>query len=286
MTALGYNYRITDIQTALGISQLKKLDKFAKARQQAEFKGTLEEFARTAKFDSDELKKSAEAYPLFIAKAKEETSKQYQLSAEIIGKFQKPFLLVPGNWDTKNFWEHLAKYCIPEKGVETIQDIELAGYGSSPERMIGFLPLDVELPFSDRQVFDYLSQFPQLDIAVTHCPPLGYADKSKLNGSHSGSRGIAEYLLKAQPTLILSGHTHVPDVARPFSIPHSHVICAGNLCSKEGYVNELKDVDGGYFNVIELDENGFLKSSEFYQIKEIKKDGALVKPLGKFEPVE
>lgn len=33
MTALGYNYRITDIQTALGISQLKKLNKFVKARQ-------------------------------------------------------------------------------------------------------------------------------------------------------------------------------------------------------------------------------------------------------------
>lgn len=34
MTALGYNYRITDIQTSLGLNQLKKLDKFIKARQQ------------------------------------------------------------------------------------------------------------------------------------------------------------------------------------------------------------------------------------------------------------
>lgn len=35
MTALGYNYRITDIQTALGSNQLKRLDKFIRARQLA-----------------------------------------------------------------------------------------------------------------------------------------------------------------------------------------------------------------------------------------------------------
>jgi len=33
MQELGYNYRITDIQAALGISQLKRLDKFIKARK-------------------------------------------------------------------------------------------------------------------------------------------------------------------------------------------------------------------------------------------------------------
>jgi len=34
MTELGYNYRITDIQAVLGISQLEKLEKFIKARRQ------------------------------------------------------------------------------------------------------------------------------------------------------------------------------------------------------------------------------------------------------------
>lgn len=34
MTSLGYNYRLTDIQSALGLSQLKKLDKFLRRRRQ------------------------------------------------------------------------------------------------------------------------------------------------------------------------------------------------------------------------------------------------------------
>ena len=34
MKSLGYNYRITDFQCALGFSQLKKLDKFVKRRKE------------------------------------------------------------------------------------------------------------------------------------------------------------------------------------------------------------------------------------------------------------
>ena len=71
MTVLGYNYRITDIQTALGISQLKKLDKFVKARQQV-FNTYKEELADIkAVFTPSAAKNSVSSNHLFVIRTKD-----------------------------------------------------------------------------------------------------------------------------------------------------------------------------------------------------------------------
>ncbi|MBI2054115.1 MAG: UDP-4-amino-4,6-dideoxy-N-acetyl-beta-L-altrosamine transaminase [Candidatus Staskawiczbacteria bacterium] len=71
MTALGYNYRITDIQTALGISQLKKLDKFVKARQLV-FNAYKTELANIKEIYTPSLMKSSvSSNHLFVIRTKD-----------------------------------------------------------------------------------------------------------------------------------------------------------------------------------------------------------------------
>ena len=71
MTALGYNYRITDIQTALGISQLKKLDKFVKARQRV-FNTYKTELASVKEITTPSISKnSVSSNHLFVIRTKD-----------------------------------------------------------------------------------------------------------------------------------------------------------------------------------------------------------------------
>jgi perosamine synthetase len=69
MQDLGFNYRMTDIQAALGLSQLKKIEKFKKKRRELVVKYK-KEFANDERFSFLEEKKDSDAlfhiFPLLI----------------------------------------------------------------------------------------------------------------------------------------------------------------------------------------------------------------------------
>ena len=70
MQELGFNYRITDIQAALGISQLKRLDKFIKARRKiaADYKKAFEKYSDLISLPSADEINNYSSWHLFVVR--------------------------------------------------------------------------------------------------------------------------------------------------------------------------------------------------------------------------
>ena len=74
-TALGYNYRMTDIQAALGISQLKQLDKFIERRRYLAKRYT-NELQNLALILPWQHQKGKSAWHLYVIQVKDSTKRQ------------------------------------------------------------------------------------------------------------------------------------------------------------------------------------------------------------------
>ncbi|MDO8430345.1 MAG: UDP-4-amino-4,6-dideoxy-N-acetyl-beta-L-altrosamine transaminase [bacterium] len=87
MQELGFNYRITDIQAALGISQLKRLDKFIKARKKiaSAYNQAFKKFSDKIKLPSDS-KDFSSSWHIYILRLKGKLEKK---RAEVFKKLRE-----------------------------------------------------------------------------------------------------------------------------------------------------------------------------------------------------
>ena len=60
--------------------------------------------------------------------------------------------------------------------------------------------------YTQNEVYDILSEYPQVDIFVTHCPPRGINDEDDI--SHQGFDALLDYIDKKPPKVLLHGHTY------------------------------------------------------------------------------
>ena len=77
MQALGFNYRLTDLQAALGISQLKKADRFVSARKKiaARYARSLKNLSEFIELPSEE-KNSSSSWHLYVIRLKGKFAKK------------------------------------------------------------------------------------------------------------------------------------------------------------------------------------------------------------------
>jgi len=146
----------------------------------------------------------AEVYYELEKKFDEESERQYGQLLSLFAQFPQTVLTVPGNWDSKKYFEFFAKFDIHKK-MKKVDGITFAGYGGSPVTS-PFLPQTSAVAYSGRDLHRFLTRKDvqyDADVFVTHIPPRGIQD-DELN---KGSESLKDAMIESGPDLVLCGHS-------------------------------------------------------------------------------
>lgn len=217
----------------------------------------------------EELRRAAKRYSRLHNLSKGNAKQQYEAIKEIFDSFDLPVYTIPGNWDVKNLGDALHKEDLHDKNpsANTLNGITFGGYGGSYESMVGILPLDLEIPFNQKEVYKILcKQNP--NIAVVHCPPFEILDRNyKKDMENEGSAMIRLYAAEKQPYLLLVGHMHA-DIGIENYMVRTVVINPGNLGR---YPPGSKDPHFGTFMEIFTENPPYFKEANLRNISDQNK---------------
>ncbi len=175
----------------------------------------------------ESIKKAIEDYTGSEQEFNKNAEAQYRALANVFSQFPQTIFTIPGNWDSKAYFDYFGKYNIHEVPRE-IDGIEFIGYGSGLD-IPTTLPPTKKIPYSDIEMYNTLvDQVPE--VAVTHVPPIGILDKGE-SRKHYGSWANFAYIRNPDESsdLLLCGHVHgAAGAIRPNGL-RTLVVNAGNL---------------------------------------------------------
>lgn len=230
------------------------------------------------------LSNAAQRYQRLQKLVKAKAKKQYGNIKEIFDSFNTTVFTIPGNWDIKHFCDTpLLQNSLHGKKIPELNGITFGGYGGSYEQMLGILPLDLQIPFNQIQVYEILKKLDP-DIAIVHCPPWRILDRGFKEGVikkedsskqevmvevHPGSEMIRLYAAEEQPCLLLVGHIHESIGVQDYF--KTAVVNPGNLGKYEFNQERNSENFGTFMEILTEDKHPYFKEAKLRNIEDPKK---------------
>jgi len=194
----------------------------------------------------EELKKAAGDYKEVLSYFDDRIKSQYKGMKDILNQFEQSVLTIPGNWDTRHYFEYFKDFDIHNKS-RVIDGMKFSGYGGNNWVPV-VMPEIRHMGISEKELHDFLVK-EDPDVAVVHTPPIGLQDDENARGSFAN----LAYIRAEAPMLFLCGHAHNGYGIGKDSYQSTLIVNSGNLGAYPGSKNQ------GTFYEIDIGEKGVNK---------------------------